>query len=317
MQDWHPAVEAHRSILEQARQPWAQDGRGAWTQSRMMDYGMEAAIPSAIAFQHEIEDLLASDTFMVSPEMMELTYHAFAGFDRTEPAHPEEFFVDAGFIYLAEPFVSLDIHGKRTAWRAMNYRLVPDVPIERDGETVYEWGLRIIMYLGMEERDADDYPIPIELVEHAKQRGMHWGYTHATTLPLALVHDTKGVSGEGDPEANWLTFFRVLHRLMAERIVIRTAAHVPRPQRRDYRRTMGREAPICTVIELRRPSPRATDSERESSRNYTHRWIVRGHWRNQWYPSMKQHKQKWIAAYEKGPDDGDLIIKERVWVWDR
>jgi len=29
-------------------------------------------------------------------------------------------------------------------------------------------------------------------------------------------------------------------------------------------------------------------------------WWVRGHWRNQWYPSIQDNKRKWIRPYVKG-----------------
>jgi hypothetical protein len=45
--------------------------------------------------------------------------------------------------------------------------------------------------------------------------------------------------------------------------------------------------------------------------------MVRGHWRNQWYPSLNAHRQRWISPYVKGPEDEELVLKDRVWVWDR
>jgi hypothetical protein len=44
----------------------------------------------------------------------------------------------------------------------------------------------------------------------------------------------------------------------------------------------------------------------EPGRVYTHRWLVRGHHRAQWYPSLKAHKVVWIAPYIKGPADAPL-----------
>lgn len=41
----------------------------------------------------------------------------------------------------------------------------------------------------------------------------------------------------------------------------------------------------------------------ESSAAYRHRWVVRGHHRAQWYPSLSAHKVIWIAPHIKGPED--------------
>ena len=43
-----------------------------------------------------------------------------------------------------------------------------------------------------------------------------------------------------------------------------------------------------------------------SGREYRHRWLVSGHFRNQWYRSEQTHKVIWIAPYVKGPDDAPL-----------
>lgn len=41
---------------------------------------------------------------------------------------------------------------------------------------------------------------------------------------------------------------------------------------------------------------------------WSHRWIVSGHWRNQWYPSSGTHELTYILPYVKGPDDKPLRI---------
>lgn len=48
--------------------------------------------------------------------------------------------------------------------------------------------------------------------------------------------------------------------------------------------------------------------------NYSHRWWVSGHWRQQWYPSRQANQPVWIQGYVKGPDDKPLITKTDVTV---
>lgn len=45
----------------------------------------------------------------------------------------------------------------------------------------------------------------------------------------------------------------------------------------------------------------------ETGRAYRFRWIVRGHWRNHWYPSEQRHRPIWIHAHPKGPDGAPLL----------
>lgn len=55
----------------------------------------------------------------------------------------------------------------------------------------------------------------------------------------------------------------------------------------------------------------------EAGREYTCRWLVAGHWRQQWYPARKVHRPLWIAPHLKGPADKPLRTAETVHLWDR
>lgn len=57
--------------------------------------------------------------------------------------------------------------------------------------------------------------------------------------------------------------------------------------------------------------------EHGEGREYTHRWLVRGHWRKQWYPSEQRHIPIWINAHVKGPEGAPLMSREIVNVWSR
>lgn len=77
---------------------------------------------------------------------------------------------------------------------------------------------------------------------------------------------------------------------------------------------------VLAVLRRRRY---ATEAEREQeAREYSHRWIVRGHMRNQPFGSRtaeggQRHERIWIAPYIKGPEDKPLVVKDRVQVWRR
>ncbi|EHB48776.1 hypothetical protein MycrhDRAFT_5617 [Mycolicibacterium rhodesiae JS60] len=49
-----------------------------------------------------------------------------------------------------------------------------------------------------------------------------------------------------------------------------------------------------------------------SARNYSHRWVVRGHWRRQWYPSQNRHIPIWITEYVAGPADLPIEHRDKV-----
>ena len=73
------------------------------------------------------------------------------------------------------------------------------------------------------------------------------------------------------------------------------------------------------VVRLRRLSTAVedTDTPHGDGPDYSHQWLVGGHWRNQWLPSRAAHRLQWISPYVKGPADKPLVVKERLTVWER
>jgi hypothetical protein len=324
MQDWYPALEAHKEIYEQSKAN--PDVVRAWLYDRLTKYGPGATLPSAMAFEHELEDLMAADTLTLSHEMMDLAQHALQSFDRTEPCTPDEFLVESGFLYLPEPFTTLDNSDKKVCWRAVMFRLVPDVPWRESAEEEehYGWGVRFTLY--SHRLDMDDYPMPDWMQKRAAEIGWDWGYAHATTVPIQLFNRPEHMGNEGDPSADWVNFVRVILRLMQETIVVRAQHTPPRAQRRAAARTFKEEPNrLVNIIELRRPSVRELPDDNGEGMDYSHRFIVRGHWRKGHWRKVHTNaglqdrfiKQSWVGAYEKGDGNLPLIIKDRVWVWDR
>jgi len=60
------------------------------------------------------------------------------------------------------------------------------------------------------------------------------------------------------------------------------------------------------VIRLRRAQSHSGDDG--AAGEWSRRWIVRGHQRNQWYPSTMTHRPRWIPSYIKGPEDKPLVL---------
>lgn len=122
-----------------------------------------------------------------------------------------------------------------------------------------------------------------------------------------------------DPEPG--SVFWLLRYLLATWHVQRqrlTTSRIVRPNRAALRR-LARAGdatdPAVRVISLRTPD-RNGEAVRESH-EYQHQWIVRGHWRQQWYPSIADHRPVWIAPHIKGPDDAPLLGGEKVYAWQR
>jgi hypothetical protein len=111
---------------------------------------------------------------------------------------------------------------------------------------------------------------------------------------------------------------RATWRLMQQTITVsEKVAGYNRAERRAMRK-QGLPAEDITVVTLRRRDVyHDTDDTDPASVDWTHRWLVDGHWRNQWLPSRQTHRLQWISGYVKGPADKPLVVKERVKHWVR
>jgi hypothetical protein len=322
--DWQRALSAQAEILAyltSAQGKWMCE---AWLDSRYHDYGLNATTPSAAAFQHAVEDFLTIEPLYVSEEMQELTYQAMETFDTRESLHFDDLFMPSGFALLSNTFYTIDNTVKRLGWRAVSWRFVEQLfsvqeSLEEFDASKAEMKQCLRMMLWSHIDDEDDYPLDVDDKELYKARGIRWGVAHATTIPLEFANDLNALSQDGDIRAMWMTFFRVLQRLMAEKIVVKDKRQVHRAAWREAGRISRGQLDLKTVrvIELRRRQQDDAEPTNGGPGNYSHQWIVKGFWRNQYYPKSGTHRQKYIADYVKGPKDKPLIVKKRVWVWDR
>lgn len=80
------------------------------------------------------------------------------------------------------------------------------------------------------------------------------------------------------------------------------------PAHRSVQRRMpdDRPAPLIQIVRLRTAERVRQETAEHESPEWSCQWIVRGHWRQQWYPSKGRHQPKFVAPYIKGPEDKPL-----------
>ncbi len=78
---------------------------------------------------------------------------------------------------------------------------------------------------------------------------------------------------------------------------------VDRHARKRVERAGWRPEPVVRVIRLRRVHTTPHDQHEPEDVAWACRWVVRGHWRQQWFPSVQAHRPLWIAPHVKGPED--------------
>jgi hypothetical protein len=138
------------------------------------------------------------------------------------------------------------------------------------------------------------YPTIIPGLQYMAHQGEHW------------VKTRHGTPAGGNNTAAWLaTFWRISQEEWVS-VTRRT------PGAESKRAARQRRAPSdVRVVTLRRPADEGPEGKGGGG-NYSHRWWVKGHWRQQWYPQQQRHAPRWVQGHIKGPEDKPFVAKETV-----
>jgi len=108
--------------------------------------------------------------------------------------------------------------------------------------------------------------------------------------------------------------------LMQQTIVDIRTESVDRPLRRQAEKRKMKQSEV-SVIALRKRKQQV--AEGESQIEWSHRWMVRGHWRQQWVgprngtPEERYQTPIWIHPFLKGPEDAPLLVRDHVYSLER
>jgi hypothetical protein len=307
---WEDALDAQLSLYLFATSDMGMRYAAGWAQSAAGDEprnltrgGALWAVPSkvaALAFN--------ADTFSVEPEMQTLWEAAVGGFE-PEPLKDTDLLTERGFLWLPRPFATIDVHGKETSFRAIGWhRMEFTLHGGEDADEVTRKNGGVMLFLFHAVGDPDEYegtapdpgPPGTLLLDHM----MPWEFGLTYKAPEHVRQDV-------------LKPIQVLWRLLAQQIVTRTAQRPTRHVRRRLAKAKMPERDIV-VVRLRRPKGDAPEGQEPRTVEWTHRWLVSGHWRQQWFPSLSLHRQIWISPFVKGPEDKPLEVrKARVFSWSR
>ena len=279
--------------------------------------------------------ILTGDTFAVTDEII-------AVLEQAAPSlppfvfHRDDLPTDNGFVWLEHPIVILDRSRKPVVLHAFGWHVARVTPadmqrsgyilVNPDGTEASEADIEarsrpaLMLVAWTLPSDPRDYA-SIEwsdaaelLMEHGSPHGLmsmiigFWPFNEDW-------HSTNGA----DPFMG--RFFMALLRFMEERWVDNSTVTLPRYERKRLERSRARldfevPEPGIRIIQLRRAAERAP-SEPGSGVDWSHRWLVRTHWRNQWYPSLGVHKPKLILEYIKGPDGLPLVVHDKIFSVER
>lgn len=107
-------------------------------------------------------------------------------------------------------------------------------------------------------------------------------------------------------------FLSFTHMLRQKQLVETSAIAVPAGRASGGR--LKRSASPVTFLTYRRSSsaPSSPAKAGASTRNYTRRWPVRGHWKRHWYATENRHHPKWIESYIAGPEGAPMKTSDKV-----
>lgn len=163
--------------------------------------------------------------------------------------------------------------------------------------------------IGEAEKVADD-------TEKEEMRNMIFNETGNELIELDDEAWEKYKQEKITPYTNIKRIIHTYFLIMSQTITTTT----PEKGDRAQRRRQERENLPSEVLVIQFRKTRYTSVERGEERHvdWSHRWIVGGHWRWQPYKDPASggeiKKRIWISPYVKGPDDKPLKTKERVYV---
>ncbi|MFL5861133.1 MAG: hypothetical protein ACJ780_10170 [Solirubrobacteraceae bacterium] len=235
------------------------------------------------------------DPFYVSGDLSELIEYAAESFT-PEALVPTDLIVPSGFAYFAQPLYMRDRFNMPMPFRAIQW-----CPTIDGGSVVSDNGQGV--YGG----------VLVALYDHSKDGGgervggSDLAMDYVTTLRFNM--ESK-VYNSDNSVRDMLAHLKVFFRLCQQTIAVPRHERVARPTWKRARATW-KDIKEVVVFTLRRAKPPQYEGD-EREVQWSHRWLVQGHWRNQWYGSEKVHRQIWIAPYVKGPDNMPLIFKRRA-----
>lgn len=275
-----------------------------------------------------------AENFFVSADMCELIEYAGNMFDESDKADVTLPPVDNGFVYFERPMQVTDIRGRNLLINSMLWRRTPT----RVGHSLVD---SFICHMWNDQyrtpddiakiKDADtlsgEYEIQItqELVDEYLILHGRWGYIGISIYadgqdigPLEIEaseevaehYERMGTSTT--PFTNVERYFHAFWLMMSQPLA--EAVKTFDTDRATRRRMAAANLPSdITVIQFRRRQSSKLEGPSKKV-NWTHRWMVRGHWR--WQPYKERggwiKKRIWIAPMIKGPEGKELIIKQKI-----
>jgi hypothetical protein len=255
---------------------------------------------------HIVQTLWQADTLYVTSDMLHVLMQA--AHDLPEDAAFDEHILitKTGFCLFEEPITGTDRGGKTICMHGMAWDLMLSVDSHGKKEPM------LMIYFLVDPNDPTDH-YNQEFVPTMQVLGL--GSPPVTLQHFYPARLGQTLAGVKEGEQGTKIILDTLKVFLAMQLLAQQRMGEPMVMRPD-RATRKRVAKwhegdrYITLITLRRKSA-AKDNEEPQKIDWSHRWLVKGHWRRQYYPKTKTHDYVYIFGYVKGPEDKPLVVRER------
>lgn len=281
-------------------------------------------------------------TYFVTADIMSLVQAAADKID-PEPIRATDPIAPSGLIMFEHPMVYGDYHPETGVWcpdiemgiRAISWETTT-VGIREGANIRVAPGIRLSLYTDAGLMANMFYPswekvgIPIEkswvdFVAKMPDSELIPTDMHGWAFDVNWSHDASLDARDVDVSITTRkmpthitmirTWFLSFMRFCWQELLTVEPAPLPRPVRRAAVRQLGHDN-ILNIVKLRRA--RHSSESTGTGHRLDHLVVVRGHWRNQYYPSLgaatdpASHRLIWINPHLRGPEDGELIEHHKV-----
>jgi hypothetical protein len=226
-----------------------------------------------------------------------------------------------GFMVLETPIHGKDVSGVEAYVGAIGWEFCPAVKVYKEVESGdYEVIEKDMVYIYFFEPQDSPSSVAEKLSDKYREAGITVPpYQLSHFYPLGrsaeMVYDAPIQIDADNPGSGLvletLRLFVAMNLVAQQRIGVVDRQRPPRATRKRAERWDPEEGPskYISLIQLRKK--KAVNNEEPKTVDWTHRWIVGGHWRHQWYPSLQRHEWVYIYEHVKGPENLPLVVRER------
>lgn len=245
--------------------------------------------------------LTQAKTFYWSEKCVEVVQASMPAFNLDELRSARElFYCDGAWCWFERPWLTIKLSTGDSPMVALSwywtvfFDTVQELQAERNGHPV----IGITAWIRVKTGDLT--PVLWEMVDEGQplSRGL------AGSAPSKMAEWDDDAVKEVDQIKRFIV---AASTFLRQKLLSEAERSIPRQARKRVNRAGWVGEPIVSVVQLRaREAGESRGESTDSDVEWSHRWIVRGHVRQQYYPSIGQHLPIWIHPHIKGPEDAPL-----------